>query len=133
MGKPFYTNRNYVGLSLPVEFESFAIEPFIWFFHHTNQRTYLDLSGNKLKQEIGLRAATWLRDGRATVSLQLVSQTSELFYLGQAFRLDVIVRVKLADWIELSWGGGLWQDREESPLGLKQRFYKYTWGLAIPF
>jgi hypothetical protein len=132
LGKPFYTNRNYIGLGLPVEFESFYIEPFLWFFHHTNQRTHLDLSGDKLKQEIGVRMAAWLQD-RATINIQLVSQAGQAFYLGQAFLLDVIIRVRLTDWLELSCGGSLWQDREESPLGLKQKFHKYLWGIAIPF
>ena len=132
LGKPFYTNRNYLGLGLPVEFESFFIEPFLRFFHHTNQRTQLDLSGDKLKQELGLRMAAWYRD-RATVNIQLVSQTSELFDPGQAFLLDVIIRVRLTDWLELSCGGSLWQDRAESRLGLKKKFHKYLWGIAIPF
>ena len=36
-------------------------------------------------------------------------------------------------WLELSAGGGLWQDREESPLGRKLKYHKYLWGIAVPF
>jgi len=130
--KPFYTNRNYVGLGFPIEFQSVYLEPFVWFFHHTNQRAYLDLSGDKLKQEMGIRAAAWIRDA-ATVSVQLVSRTPELFTVGPSFLLDVILRVRLADWLDFSCGGGLWQDREESPLGRKLKYHRYLWGIAIPF
>lgn len=132
LGKPYYTNRNYFGLGLPLEFESFYIEPFLWFFHHTNQRTHLDLSGDKLKQEMGIRAAAWIRDA-ATINIQVVSRAAELFNIGPSYVLDVIIRVPLADWLELSCGGGLWQDRLESPSGRKLKYHKYLWGVAIPF
>jgi hypothetical protein len=132
LGKPYYVNRNYVGLGFPMAFESFYLEPFVWFFHHTNQRSHLDLSGDKIKQETGIRAAVWVRD-RATLSVQLASRTPDLFTIGPSFVLDVFLRVRLADWVELSCGGGLWQDREESPEGRKLKYHKYLWGIAIPF
>ena len=132
LGKPYYENRNYVGLGFPMAFESFYLEPFLWLFHHTNQRPYVDLSGDKIKQEMGLRAAVWVRDA-ATLSVQLASRTPEILTVGPSFVLDVILRVRLADWLELSAGGGLWQDREESPQGRKLKYHKYLWGIAVPF
>lgn len=130
--KPYYTNRNYVGFSLPIERENFHIEPFTWFFHHSNQRAYLDLSGNKLRQELGLRAGAIVAE-KVTLSFQIFSQTDHYFYLGQAFWMDLIIRIPVTKWLELSLGTSLWKDLETSPLGNRQKFYKFFWGLAIPF
>lgn len=132
MGKPYYENRNYVGLGLPLATDAFYLEPFLSLFHHTNQRAHVDLSGDKIKQEMGLRAAVWVRD-QATLNVQIVSRASELLTVGTSFVLDVLLRVPVADWLELSCGGGLWQDREKSPLGRKLKYHKYLWGIAIPF
>ncbi len=62
-GKPYYTNRNYVGIGIPFEGRHFYIEPFTWFFHHSNQRAGLDMSGERLRQEYGLRASLWADEG----------------------------------------------------------------------
>lgn len=132
LGKPYYENRNYVGLGLPLETDSFYLEPFLWLFHHSNQRVYVDLSGAKIKQEMGLRLAAWVRD-RATLSVQVASRASEFLTVGPSFVLDVLLRVPVTNWLELSCGGGLWQDREESALGRKLKYHKYLWGIAIPF
>jgi len=130
--KPYYLNRNYIGISLPFEENSFYIEPFTWFFINTNERGHLDLSGNKLRQEFGLRIAAWFEEG-ISFHFQILAQTEELFSLGQAFLGDLIIRIELAPWLELSLGGGLWKDIETSRLGNQQKFYKFIWGIAIPF
>ncbi len=131
-GKAFFTNRNYLGFGIPYETEDFYVEAFTWFMVITNQRTHLDLSGNRLLQEYGLRLGAWA-DRRYGLHLQLMFQTSRAFSHGQALLGDLILRLKLAEWFELSAGGGLWQDLETSRLGNKQTFYKLFWGIAVPF
>lgn len=130
--KPFFLNRNYAGLSIPFKIGHFHLEPFTWFLYNTNQRVHLDLSGQKLRQEYGLRIGFWIPKGFG-LSLQIFAQTQKHFSLGQAYRGDLIMRIRLSDWIELSWGAGIWADIETSPLGNKQKFYKLMWGVAIPF
>ena len=131
-GKPYYTNRNYIGLGLPFEGRGYYIEPFTWFFHHSNQRAGLDLSGERIRQEYGLRASLWGREGWS-VHLQSYIQTAKTFSLGQAFFGEVIFRLRLASWLELAVGGSLWADLETSAVGAKQNFHKLMWGIAIPF
>ena len=130
--KPFYTNRNYVGVGIPVEGRNFYIEPFTWFFHNSNQRAYLDLSGEPLRQEYGLRASVWAKEG-ISAHAQAVFQTVKIFSLGQAFTGELIIRLRLASWLELSIGGSVWTDIELSALGVKQSFHKISWGIAVPF
>lgn len=131
-GRPFYTNRNYIGFSLPINGPAFLIEPFTWFFHHSNQRAHLDLSGGKLKQEYGLRFGALLGK-HASLSFQLVIQSDSTFTLGQMLLADLIFRLRLTEWLELSAGSSWWKDRETSPAGRKQSFHKLIWGGAILF
>ncbi len=131
-GRPFYTNRNYIGFSLPFRGQSFLIEPFSWFFHHTNQRTYLDLSGKKLKHEYGLRFGGLIGQ-QAKLSFQLVFQSDTIFGPGQMFIADLIFRVELTDWLELAAGSCWWKDMEESVAKNRQSFHKLIWGIAILF
>lgn len=131
-GKPFYLNRNYLGFGLCLATKKIYFEPFIWFFHHTNQRLHLDLSGEKLKQEYGLRLALLLSP-ELTLSCQTIFQSDVAFARGQTALADFILRIKLLSWLELSLGGGLWQDLEESRLGQRQTFHKIAWGIALPF
>ncbi len=131
-GKPFYLNRNYLGFGVGLATEKFYFEPFTWFFHHTNQRTYLDFSGEKIKQEYGLRLALLLSP-EVTLNGQAILQSDVAFARSQTALVDLILRIKLLSWLELSLGGGLWQDLKESRLGQRQSFHKITWGLAIPF
>ncbi|MDD8014620.1 MAG: hypothetical protein PHX45_02930 [Acidobacteriota bacterium] len=131
-GKAYYTNRNYIGLGLPFEGADYYIEPFVWFFHHTNHRAFLDMSGGKISQELGLRFA--LRaGGNLSLHLQVLAQSDKIFNLGQAMLGDLFVRLKVASWLEISLGGGIWRDLELSPLLQQQRFHKLLWGVAIPF
>jgi len=131
-GKSFFTNRNYVGVGFPVEGETYYFEPFTWFFHHTNQRAHLDLSGEILKQEFGLRFGAVIRSA-LSVHIQIFTQTDTLFNIGQAWIGDAIVRFALAPWLELSAGFGFWKDILESPAGTRQSFHKLHWGIAVPF
>lgn len=130
--KRFYTNRNYIGIGFPIEGNGFYIEPFAWIFHTTNQRSHLDLSGEKIKQEYGLRVGALLTD-RVLLSLQILAQTDTLFYLGQAFQADCIVRIGLVKWFEVAIGGSIWKDIMDSPAGNRNSFYKLIWGVAVPF
>lgn len=131
-GMGFYTNRNYIGVGLPFEGKGFYIEPFTWFFHHTNQRSHLDLSGNKLRQEFGLRMGASPQE-KATLSFQIVFQTEPYFSLGQAYLIDFVVRIEMTKWLQLAFGASLWRDIGASRLGNQKQFYKYIWGIAVPF
>ena len=131
-GNPFYTNRNYIGVGIPIEGRNFYVEPFTWFFHHSNQRAYLDLTGERLRQEYGLRASVWTKEG-ISAHAQAVFQTVKIFSHGQAFIGELIIRLRLAPWLELSLGGSVWTDIEPSALGVKQSFHKLSWGIAVPF
>lgn len=131
-GKPFYTNRNYIGISIPFEGRHFFVEPFTWFFHNSNQMVGLDQSGEPLCQEYGVRASVWADEG-LSAHLQTCIQTAKAFSMGQAFSGEIILRLRLVPWLELSLGGSLWSDLEMSALGAKQSFYKLVWGVAIPF
>lgn len=131
-GKPYYTNRNYVGIGVPFEGRHFFVEPFTRFFHHSNQRVGLDLSGERLRQEYGLRASLWSDEG-LSAHLQACFQTVSVFSLGQAFFGELIIRLRVAPWLELSLGGSLWADLETTVLGAKQSYHKLVWGLAVPF
>ncbi len=131
-GLAYYLNRNYVGFSLPFQVGDFYFEPFTWLLYHTNHLGYLDLSGEKLLQEYGIRIGAWIQESFG-MSLQIVAQSESFFSLGQTFLADLIFRVKLLDYLELSFGGSIWKDIQESRLGNKQTFFKLHWGIAIPF
>lgn len=131
-GKPYYTNRNYIGFGLPFGSKNFVIEPFTWLFHHTNERAYLDLSGSKLKQEYGVRIGALFGE-YVGLSFQLIAQSDTLFYRGQMWLADLVFRFRLAQWFELAVGASVWKDLEASPEGNKRSFSKFIWGIAIPF
>lgn len=131
-GKPFYTNRNYIGLGFPVEAEGFYIEPFTWFFHTSNQRVHLDLTGEKISQEIGLRLGVLFADASG-IHIQVISQSDRLFTMGRALLADFILRLRLTDWLEIAAGAGFWKDVEFSPAANRKSFHKMIWGIAIPF
>ena len=131
-GIAYYLNRNYAGFGLPFQTGDFYIEPFTWFLYHTNQKGHLDLSGEKLLQEYGIRIGAWIRE-KFGISLQIVAQSESLFSLGQTFLADLIIRVKIFDYMELSAGGSIWKDIQESFKGNKQTYFKLHWGIAIPF
>jgi hypothetical protein len=129
----FYVNRNYIGFGLPCKKGDFYIEPFLWYLlKNTKQRGYLDLSGNAPRYEYGLRIARWFED-RVGIHFQIMNQTEKVFSRRQTYIADLIIRVKLLNWFELSAGGGIWKDTKTSPWGNKQKFYKLIWGVAIPF
>ncbi len=130
--KDFYLNRNYIGFGIPFLAGSVYIEPFTWFFHHTNQRGHLDYSGEQLKQEYGIRIGAWIED-RVGLNLQLLTQSETYFSLGQSILAEMIVRVKLLDYFHLSFGAHTWKDMQENRFGEKNRFYKFTWGIVVPF
>jgi hypothetical protein len=131
-GKSFFLNRNYVGFGIPFKIGKFYLEPFTWFFHHTNQRTHLDLSGEKLSQEFGLRIGVWPLE-KIGIHIQILSQLDSIFSQGRAFLADVILRFRMTKYFEFSAGARIWKDVNESPNGNKQSFYKFFWGIAIPF
>jgi hypothetical protein len=131
-GKPYYTNRNYIGIHLGWARESFLIEPFLRFFHSTNQRVYLDLSGKKLAQEYGLRVGVSF-GAVGSLSIQVLGRSGTIFGRIETGLADLILRFRLEDWLETTIGGGIWTDARTSPLGHKQTFSKLVWGIAIPF
>lgn len=131
-GYVFFLNRNYLGFGLPIQQGNFYIEPFTWFLYHTNHNSHLDLSGDELIQEYGIRVGAWF-DETFGLSLQIVGQSESLFSLGQTFWADLILRAKLLDYLELSVGASIWKDIQESRLGSKKSFHQIHWGLAIPF
>jgi len=131
-GHVFYLNRNYLGFGLPYQQGNFYFEPFTWFLYHTNQKGHIDLSGDELLQEYGIRMGAWFEETFG-LSLQIMGQSAALFSLGQAFLADLILRVKIVDYLELSIGASIWKDIQESRLGNKKTFQKVYWGLAFPF
>ena len=131
-GKSYFTNRNYLGIGIPFEQNGIYIETFTWFFHHTNHRGHLDLSGNKLVQEYGVRIGIHSHK-TFTLNIQILSQSEAYFSLGQALLADIILRIYLTPYLEISTGASVWKDIQESRLGNKQKFYKIMWGIVIPF
>lgn len=131
-GHHFYTNRNYVGVGAPVSGRGFEVEPFLRFFHHTNEPAHLDLSGEKIRQEYGLKVGARLGTA-ATLSLQGVIRSSAVFGRAESWLADLIVRIRLAGWLEGSLGGGIWADWGPSPTGSKLTYSKLIWGIAVPF
>jgi len=131
-GYVFFLNRDYLGFGLPFQLSNFYFEPFTWFFYHTNHKSHLDLSGDELLQEYGIRMGAWF-DETFGLSLQIMGQSESLFSLSQAFLADLILRVRLLNYLELSIGASIWKDIQESRLGNRQTFHKIHWGLAIPF
>jgi len=131
-GKPYFLNRNYVGMGLPFSSGTFYIEPFTWIFHHSNQRGHLDMSGEKVKQEYGLRIG-YVYNEVAGVHIQVFAQSEALFAIGQTYIADIIIRLRVLPFLEFSVGSRLWKDIQESRLGNKDIFHKLMWGLVIPF
>ena len=131
-GLAYYLNRNYVGFGLPFQLGDFYFEPFTWVLYHTNHTGHLDLSGEKLFQEYGIRIGAWIQESFG-ISLQVMAQSESFFSLGQTFLADLILRIRVLDYVELSCGSGIWKDIQESRLGNKQTFFKLHWGIAIPF
>jgi len=130
--KDFYLNRNYAGFGIPFMAGAVYIEPFTWFFHHTNQRGHLDYSGEKLKQEYGIRIGTWIEE-RVGLNFQLLTQSESYFSLGQSILAEIIIRIKLLDYLQLSFGAHTWKDMQDNRNGEKLKFYKFSWGIAVPF
>lgn len=131
-GKSYYTNRNYIGVHLGRTADSFLVEPFMRFFHNTNQRTHLDLSGEKLAQEYGLRIGILFGDG-GSLSLQVIGRSGAVFGRIDSGLGELVLRFRLDDWLEITVGGGIWADARTSPENQKQTFSKLVWGIAIPF
>ncbi len=130
--KHFFLNRNYLGVGVPFTGRGFLVEPFVRFFHHSNQRTRLDVSGEPLKQESGLRVGARLGPA-ATLSFQGLIQSSGIFNLAQAWSADVFLELRLTDWLQAVVGGGLWRDWSVDAAGRKQSFRKLIWGISVPF
>jgi len=131
-GKSFYLNRNYVGFGLPYSQNGFYIEPFTWFFHHSNQRSHLDYSGEELRQEYGIRLGAVPLPG-TTVSFQIIAQSDTIFALGQSYLADLIFRFQATGFLELSAGLRSWKDIGESRLGQSRHYYQLEWGIAVVF
>lgn len=131
-GLAYYLNRNYIGFGLPFKVGEFYFEPFTWLLYHTNHKGHLDMSGEKLLQEYGIRIGAWIQDSIG-ISCQIIGQSESFFSLGQTFLADLIFRIRLLDYLELSFGGSIWKDIQESRLGNKKTFTKLYWGIAIPF
>ncbi|MBN2409086.1 MAG: hypothetical protein JXE07_05060 [Candidatus Aminicenantes bacterium] len=131
-GKSYYTNRNYIGVHLGWSRESFLIEPFLRFFHNTNQRVHLDLSGEKAAQEYGLRVGASF-GAVGSLSLQVLGRSGAVFGRIDSGLGELVLRFRLEDWLELTVGGGIWADAQRSPRGQKQTFSKLVWGIAILF
>jgi hypothetical protein len=131
-GKLYFLNRNYIGFGLPFNSGFFHIEPFTWFFHHSNQRGHLDLSGEKIKQEYGLRVGYWNPAGLG-IHIQVFAQSEEFFSVGQTWIADIYIRFRILEFLEFSAGSRLWKDIQESRLGNRNSFHQIMWGLVIPF
>ncbi len=131
-GKEFFINRNYAGFGIPFTLGNLYIEPFTWIMHHTNQPGNLDFSGNILKQEYGIRMGLWINN-QVGIHFQYLSQMEELFSQSQSFLADLIIRIKVVKFLEISLGARIWKDVIESRLGNNLMYYKLLWGAAVPF
>ncbi len=130
---PYFVNRNYIGFGIPIRNGLFYVEPYLLFFlHNTTQMTFLDQSGNRLQQEAGLRVGLWIKKWLG-FNLQVISRSDQTFSIDQDLLLDIIIRVRILKNLEFALGTSLWADIKESPLGNKQNFHKFIWGLAVPF
>jgi hypothetical protein len=56
-----------------------------------------------------------------------------VFGRSEAWLGDLMFRARLAQWLEVTLGGGFWSDLVISPFGNKQTYYKLIWGIAVPF
>ncbi len=128
----YFLNRNYIGLGIPFETGNLYIEPFTWFLHNTNQRSYLDMSGERVKQEYGIRLGYWFENGIGLHG-QIFAQTNELFASGQTYLATLFIRTRIFKSLEISIGSSIWKDIRLSQLGNKDKFYKFMWGIVVPF
>lgn len=131
-GRAYYLNRNYVGFGLPFSAGGLYIEPFTWFFHHSNQKSHLDFSGEELRQEYGLRLGAQPAAG-LTVSFQIIAQSDTIFSVGQSYLADLVMRLRATGFLELSAGYRSWKDIGESRLGSGLHYHQLEWGIAIIF
>ncbi|MFC2160867.1 hypothetical protein ACFLRX_04365 [Acidobacteriota bacterium] len=128
----YFLNRNYIGFGIPFETGSLYLEPFTWFFSKTNQRSHLDMSGEKVKQEFGINFG-YLFDNGIGIHSQIFAQTEGIFAKNQTYRASVFIRFRILKFLELSFGSSVWKDIRESRLGNKDKFYKFMWGIVAPF
>jgi len=128
----YFLNRNYVGFGIPFETGSFYFEPFTWLFYNTNQRSYLDMSGEEVQQEYGIRLGYWY-ENRLGIHCQILAQTDDLFASGQTYTATLFIRIRIFKLLEISLGSSIWKDIGESRLGNKDIFYKFMWGIVVPF
>jgi hypothetical protein len=128
----YFLNRNYIGFGIPFETGSFYLEPFTWFFHNANQKSHLDMSGEDVKQEFGIRLGYWFEKGIGIHS-QILAQSDGLFARSQTYIATVFLRFQIFKYLEISLGSSIWKDIRESRLGNKDKFYKFMWGIIIPF
>ncbi len=131
-GRPYYANRNYIGVGFPIEAGGLYLEPFTWFFHNTNVDSWLDMSGRHLVQEFGLRAAVRL-DPAVSLHLQGYGQCDAAFGPARTWVVEGFARAALAGWLQLSAGASFWMDATVSPAGRRLNYHKITWGIVIPF
>ena len=128
----YFLNRNYIGFGIPIETRTLYIEPFTWFLYNSNQMSHLDMSGEEVFQEYGIRLGCWFKNG-VGIHGQILAQTDGVFALVQTYRANLIIRIQILEPLEISIGTSLWKDIRESLLGNKDVFYKFTWGIAVPF
>ena len=128
----YFLNRNYIGFGIPFETGSLYLEPFTWFFHNSNQRSHLDMSGKKVKQEYGIRLGYWFENG-VGIHGQILAQTDNVLAAGNTYMATVFIRIRILKSLEISLGSSIWKDIRESHLGNKDKFYKFMWGIALPF
>jgi hypothetical protein len=128
----YFLNRNYIGFGIPFDTGTFYIEPFTWFFHNSNQKNHLDMSGEKVKQEYGIRLGYGFENGIG-IHGQICAQTDDLFAGGRTYTATLFIRIRIFNPLEISFGSSIWKDILESPLGNKNKFYKFMWGIIVPF
>ncbi len=128
----YFLNRNYIGFGIPFITGSFYIEPFTWFFHNTNLKNHLDMSGETVVQEYGIRLGYWY-ENLVGVHGQILAQTDTLFASGQTYMATVFIRFRIFKPLEISLGTYIWKDMKTSSLGNKDKFYKIMWGIVVPF
>jgi len=90
------------------------------------------MSGEKVKQEFGIRLGYWFENG-VGIHGQIFAQTDNLLAAAQTYRATLFIHIRIFESLEISLGSSIWKDIRESNLGHKDMFYKFMWGIVVPF
>jgi len=85
-----------------------------------------------MKQEFGIKLGYWFENG-VGIHSQIIAQTDNLLAAAQTYMATMFIRIRIFKPLEISLGSSIWKDIRESNLGNKDIFYKFMWGIVVPF